>query len=172
MYYDVILVFVSALVVFLAAFLTLRSYLNHEKEKLVLSKKGNDTKEILMIRLQAYERMILFLERVSPQNMIMRSNTKQNSLNELYATLSSNLRAEYEHNIAQQLYISHQVWQKVLVAKETISKVINVSKEQAAADNSVISFSKYLIENYSREKKPIDEAIIALKNEAQELFKN
>lgn len=74
----------------------------------------------LPIRLQAYERIVLFLERINPINLMMR--VEPNSLDaQNYATLLIHtIQTEYEHNIAQQIYFTHESWEIILKAKNSI----------------------------------------------------
>ena len=74
----------------------------------------------LPIRLQAYERIVLFLERINPINLMMR--VEPNSLDpQSYATLLVHtIQTEYEHNIAQQIYFTQESWEIILKAKNSI----------------------------------------------------
>lgn len=72
----------------------------------------------LPIRLQAYERMSLFLERIAPNNLIVRLNQPELSSREFHQMLLEDIRNEYNHNVSQQVYMSDEVWQEIKTAKE------------------------------------------------------
>jgi len=126
-------------------------------------------KEILMLRLQAFERMILLLERISPGNMVMRLKQEGISSAEFYQVLVTTLRSEFDHNIAQQLYISHDAWQRVVAAREEILAIINSSYEQVDGNARSTELLKKILEN-STLIKTVEEAKLALKKEAAGLF--
>ena len=73
--------------------------------------------------MRAYERIVLFLERTQPNSILMRQNlTKMNCL-QLQTTLLKQIREEFEHNVAQQLYVSREAWALVCNAKESLVKL-------------------------------------------------
>ena len=123
------------------------------------------------LRIQAYERMILFLERISPANLVMRTHHSGISAHELHAELIKSLRAEYEHNISQQVYMSIGAWEMIKTAKEETAKIINISAEKTAASASGLDFGQNVISISSQLKKlPTEVAIEYLKKEFAENF--
>ncbi|MGB1000261.1 MAG: hypothetical protein ACPG4W_07275 [Flavobacteriales bacterium] len=82
----------------------------------------------LPLRLQAYERLALFLERIHPQSLIVRLSPDSNTDVRTYMLLlQQQVQQEYEHNLSQQIYISQQVWESVLAAKNQVILEINAS---------------------------------------------
>lgn len=80
---------------------------------------------LLPNRLQAYERLGLYLERIRPQNMVPRELQKAQSAKDLYVLLNNSVRQEYEHNVAMQIYIMPDTWEKIVKAKESVLKCID-----------------------------------------------
>jgi len=80
--------------------------------------KAKTRKKFWSWELQAYERLILLMERITPDNLIMRIDSTGMNTNEFHLELLSNIRAEFDHNISQQLYVSDLVWQDVYNAKK------------------------------------------------------
>ena len=74
------------------------------------SKKNQSV--VLPLRLQAYERMALFLERIDPNQLVMRIHTPGLTVSQEQNLLLTAIRSEFEHNLSQQIYISDPVWQK------------------------------------------------------------
>ena len=80
---------------------------------------------LLPLRLQAYERMALFLERIDPNQLVMRIHTAGLTVAQEQNLLLTAIRSEFEHNLSQQIYISDSVWEKVCDAKGDIESIIN-----------------------------------------------
>ncbi len=96
-----------------------------------MSQKDNT----LPLRLQAYERLILYLERISPDSLVMRMSRSNLSVAQFQNELVTSVRTEFEHNLAQQTYISSQSWEKVKSARNSIIKLI--SESAVGAESSV-----------------------------------
>jgi len=103
----------------------LKKYLN------LLEQRGKDGKANWMnLRLQAHERLIVFVDRINPENLFIRLHRPGISLAELRALALQEIRAEFQHNIAQQLYVDQGIWDTVAGLKEdTLTLVKNVSAE-------------------------------------------
>jgi paraquat-inducible protein B len=102
------------------AFSLLHKFFKNEENKRKFELLRENQRLGLPIRLQAYERIVLFLERINPINLMMR--VEPNSLDaQNYATLLIHtIQTEYEHNIAQQIYFTHESWEIILKAKNSI----------------------------------------------------
>lgn len=102
------------------AFGLLHKFFKNEENKRKFELLRENQRLGLPIRLQAYERIVLFLERINPINLMMR--VKPNSLDpQSYATLLVHtIQTEYEHNIAQQIYFTQESWEIILKAKNSI----------------------------------------------------
>ncbi len=160
-----------ALVVFITAYLTLNKLINSETQRKKADVALNNHKIITPIRIQAYERMILFLERIAPQSIVIRLQQPNMTNLELQAILLKNIRSEYEHNMAHQLYISDKAWEMIKRAKENITKEVNQTVLQVKPDGPSIQFSKLVLEKMlDSEKDPTQKAIGYLKTEIRELF--
>ncbi|MFI5164044.1 MAG: hypothetical protein ACHQHP_02230, partial [Bacteroidia bacterium] len=126
---------------------------------------------IAPLRIQAYERMILFLERISPSNMVMRLHQSGMTSHMLHAELLKTIRSEYEHNMSQQIYLSIGVWEMIKTAKEETAKLINLTANKMNESASGLDFGETLIQISSQLKKlPTEVAIEYLKKEFSEKF--
>ncbi len=124
---DILKYILPSLVVFGASYSVMKLFIENESRKRLLTIKLENNKLITPVRLQAFERVILFLERITPSNMVMRLYNKNMTSLELHSRLIQNIREEYEHNLSQQIFLSEQSWEMVKKAKEEITKLINTA---------------------------------------------
>ena len=158
-----------AVVVFLTAFFSMRMFIRNDERKRLLELKEHNKSVIAPVRLQAYERMALFLERIEPNQLILRLNDG-NTLNaDLRVLLISSIRAEFEHNLSQQIYLSSDVWNQICNAKEETIRIINVSSGKIAQDAPGIELVTSILEQTAGQS-PIAPAMEALKEEIRLIF--
>ena len=100
---EFIKILVPASVVLYGAYLLVRMQIQKEIDLKKLEVRGRSIETILPNRLQAYERMALFLERISPQNLLVRLNASGMTSKEFHQLLLGEIRNEYNHNVAQQV---------------------------------------------------------------------
>lgn len=107
-------------------------------------------KLVVPIRLQAYERLLLYLERIQVDGLVMRVSQVGMSSLQLQSALIRTIREEFEHNISQQLYVTDEAWEQIKEARERIVQLINIaSKQVESGDNSTKLVS--LLFDYSSE---------------------
>jgi len=107
---DIVKLTVAGLGVVWIAFYLIKPYLDKSEKIQLLEFKKSVANQTLPIRLQAYERIILFIERINPSNMLVRLNAPGYSAAELHSIIIAELRHEYEHNVTQQIYVSSRAW--------------------------------------------------------------
>lgn len=152
-------------------YLIVRSFINRDIEMRKLEVRSRAIETILPNRLQAYERLCLFLERIAPQNMLLRLNAPGISSRDFHRMLLEEIRNEYNHNVSQQIYMSEAVWNLVRNAKEDLVIQINEASQQMHAEASSIDLAKKIFE-LSMDKKvdPMGHALSELKKEIQQTF--
>lgn len=96
------------------------------------------------MRLQAYERLTLFIERIALNNLLPRIRKAEMTVSDFRTALISNIRMEYEHNLSQQIYVSNDSWAMIRAAKEEIISMINQQSLELRPDASSIELSKKL----------------------------
>jgi hypothetical protein len=166
MFFDILKITIPALIVFLTAYLLLKKMLNNAHDKRRQELILQNSKTVLPIRLQAYERIVLFLERTSIESVVVRTNTQDMSAAELHSALLSTIRSEFEHNLSQQIYMSQQAWEVVKNAKSNTIKIINTEFEKTVNTATSLDFSKILLEKVMElDKEPTRTAIEYIKNE-------
>lgn len=118
------------------------------------------------LKIQAMERLILFLERLQPQQLVTRNLEQGMELRTFHLRLLHSIREEFEHNLAQQLYVSKEAWKLVQDARDEVVKQINmqVGNLSENADASLLATALVTL-NIT----VIDEAIDKLLAEFQEL---
>lgn len=110
------------------AFGLLHKFFRNEESKRKFELLRENQQQGLPIRLQAYERIVLFLERINPVNLMMRVEPSGLDAPSYATFLIHNIQTEYEHNIAQQIYLSQDCWEIVMKAKNNIiSQLRNTS---------------------------------------------
>ena len=164
-------ILIPASVVLYAAYLLVRSFLAKEIELKKLEIRGRSIETILPLRLQAYERMTLFLERTSPQNLLVRLNAGPMPAKEFHQILLNEIRNEYNHNVSQQIFMSEALWEVIKNAKEDLTLTINDAASELGAEATSLDLSKKIIERYiNKPVDPIAHALLELKREIQQLF--
>ncbi len=159
---DILKITLPALLVLWAAYGTMTRFLSREEQKRGAEHKVN--KEALALRLKAYERLTLFLERINPENLIQRMDSDNENCADLQINLLKTIRWEYEHNLTQQLYVSDEAWSAILMAKESLKQLINASMTGVDPNGASLSLAQIIIETYhSSEVSPIDIALKQLK---------
>ncbi|MEZ4840794.1 MAG: hypothetical protein R2821_04605 [Flavobacteriaceae bacterium] len=98
---------------------------NDQKRRIFLLKKENQ-KLALPTRLQAYERMTLFLERISPNSLLVRVTPTGNDKTAYFKKLLTVVEQEFEHNLAQQIYVTPECWNAIITAK---NKTLNMLRD-------------------------------------------
>ncbi|KPK83434.1 MAG: hypothetical protein AMS27_12905 [Bacteroides sp. SM23_62_1] len=160
-----------SIIILLIVWIMLRYHFRTEDRKRRIEMTLANQKTILPIRLQAYERIALFLERISPESMIMRLALSDMTAKQLQLELLATIRAEFEHNLSQQVYISPEAWEKVRNARSNTISLINSAAEQIEPKASALTLSKMILDMMMEHKSAITtQALDYLKKEVQELF--
>ncbi len=160
-----------SLIVFLSAYFVLKTFLRNEKEKRLSQIKSESQKLITPIRLQAYERIVLFLERITAESLALRTQRQGMTVQQLRGQMIATIRAEFEHNLSQQLYVSPQAWKVVKTARESMTRLINTAADGIDPKAKAFELSKNLLElQVSITDPPIETAIAFLKTEMSEFF--
>lgn len=164
-------ILIPAAIVLYAVYLMVRSFIQREIELKKLEVRGRSIETILPARLQAYERMILFLERISPQNLLIRLNNPGFSARDFQKVLLDEVRNEYNHNVSQQVYMSEEVWSQIKNAKEELIIMINESSGDMAPEATSIDLAKKIFQMTMDKKVDlINHALSELKKEIQQVF--
>ncbi len=168
---EVIYLLIPMLIIAIVAWVVVRYYLKTEKEKLLV-RIGLKNKDLITpVRLQAYERMVLLLERMASSQIVLRNVALGQSAVQLQQSLISNIREEFDHNLSQQLYISSEAWLMIKSAREAAITSINEAAAKLEADAPATDLAQLIFQSeVNAEESEIQKALEFLKNEARILF--
>jgi hypothetical protein len=148
-----------------------KKFIEKDVQFRVMEDKAARQKESLPLKLQAYERLVLFLERIAPNSILVRVHRGGMSAQQLQADLVSTIRAEFEHNLSQQIYVSENAWDEVKNAKEDMIRIVNNAFNHVGNNASGIQMSSSVFEQVLKlENLPTQKAIDFLKTEAKRLI--
>ncbi|MCS6990666.1 MAG: hypothetical protein NZL95_02265 [Chitinophagales bacterium] len=163
---------VPSVVVFLTAYLLLKLFLDGERERKELEVRAARYKDSLPIRLQAYERLTLFLERINPTSLLQRVNKPGMSALELQRALIVNIRVEFEHNLSQQIYVSPEAWMQLVQVKEELISIINRVASELPDTATGKDLARALLEYFIKTEAavPTQRALDTLKAEVKKIY--
>lgn len=159
---------IPSVVVFIACYFVLKQYLNSQYQMKALEVRSKYSKDAIPLKLQAYERLLLFCERISIPNLIMRLKTSNMSSGALKNAMMISIQKEYEHNMAQQLYASQKLWQIITLAKNDMLSIVNNKGSEINPQENANLLSDALFSHMNNlQTNPLDVAIKAIKEEAK-----
>lgn len=158
-----------SMIVAVAAFFIVKYFIENDQKKRVLELKFQSKSITTPVRLQAYERMALFLERIEPNQLLFRVNNPELTAAQMQAVLLSTIRSEYEHNMSQQIYISPEVWESIKRAKENVVNAINIAAGKLSPEAMAIDLDSAIFQITAAES-PVAAAMNSLKKEIQTLY--
>jgi len=169
---DLLKYVIPALVVLGAVYLTIQQFLDGKLRMKQISDMDTAAKTAIPLRLQAYERLTLFLERIAPNNLLYRVNQSDMTSFELKVGMLNSIRDEYDHNVSQQIYVTPDLWKLITMAKEETIKNIILAGQQVPEDSPSKDLSKIILDAMMSSKAilPTTRAKNALHQEAQELI--
>ena len=127
--------------------------------------KSVSYKLIVPLKIQAYERLVLYIERIQFPVLVKRVFHPGISRNDFQFSILQNVQDEFEHNLAQRLYVSESTWQLIVMAKEEVLQNVNaVFNDNPDADIAMIAQKIASFENPMGEK-----AVVNIKNEFNSL---
>lgn len=169
---DIVKYALAGLIVFFTAWYFVRAYLseNFNFQRPDIKKAG--LKHTLPLRLQAYERIVLFLERINPSSLLIRLHVPGLNAREMQKIIIADIRAEYQHNISQQIYVSDNAWAVVKKIQEDTIRIISSAADSLPENASSIDLSKSVLTHLANleSESPYDVALRIVKRDIQSLF--
>ena len=147
-------------------------FMNHtsfEQQRIKLGLLKENQQQVLPIRLQAYERMTLFLERINPAKLLLRITSVNNDKEAYALSIINTIEQEFEHNLAQQIYISEKCWSIIIASKNATIQLIKKTEqleEVKTAQDLREAVLRKMLENAS----PSSTALAFIKDEVRNLF--
>lgn len=168
---DLLKLIIPAALVLYGMYITVKLLLEREADRHRYDVQSRYTETVVPVRLQAYERIVLFLERISPNNLLLRLNGSATTALEFQQRLLQEIRDEYNHNLSQQVYMTQNAWDHVQSAMNDVSVLINQAAGDIHPDAPALDLSKKIFERIiQRERQPTAEALKLVKAEIQQMF--
>ena len=147
-------------------------FLNHtknEEKKLKLSIIKENQKHSLPIKMQAYERMTLYLERINPSNLMLRVKSINNDKSAYAQSVLNTIEQEFEHNISQQIYISEECWSVIISAKNAIKQLV-LKEEKNTSVKDAQELREAVLKEILKKTSPSISAMTFVKDEVKGLI--
>jgi hypothetical protein len=168
---DILKIILPAFIVFLTAYLLIDKLLRNEEKRRNFELRKINSSTITPIRLRAYERLMLVLERTTPSTLIVNVAKPEMTNMELHTQLLSSIRQEFSHNVSQQIYISNEIWNGIRGAQESLLRLVNTCASKCNPSNSASELAELIIQVYgASEHTPSEIAIDLLKKEVRLFF--
>ena len=123
-------------------------------------------KMVVPLKIQACERLLLFLERSQLPVLVKRVYAPGVAKDAFHMALLQSVEDEFEHNMAQQLYVSDATWEAVCRAKEELVGQINATFDNTDDGTDVVVVAQALV---AVPNPFVDQAIAVLKKEFNEI---
>lgn len=164
---EIIKIAVPALIVFFTVYQLSKQFFEKQYQLKALEYKQKQTSTTVPMKLQAYERLSMFCERIAIPSLLLRLRTENQSAAALRVSMLLAIQQEFEHNITQQLYVSKNLWEIIKFARDETVVTINGIAEKVAPDAEGKELAGTLL-NYlsTQEGSVLDKALIAIKKEA------
>jgi hypothetical protein len=168
---EILKYLLPSIVLYFIAKLIITAIMKNEEKKREDLKTAGNSQITLPLRLQAYERLILLLERISPAQVINRTLQPGMTVYHFQLLLVQSIREEFEHNVAQQIYVSTAGWTMIKSAKEEIIRIINTTASETNSTDNAGELAKAILERWSHiDPNPVQVAIDQLKEEVRKVY--
>jgi hypothetical protein len=126
-------------------------------------------KNALPLRLQAFERMTLYMERINPTKLLIRIAPISQDKNDYENLIIAQIEQEFEHNLTQQIYISDECWTIIVTAKNATIQMIRKANMSDRVD-SADKLREVLLNDLMEKQSPSSAALAYIKNEVGQLW--
>lgn len=168
---NLVLILLIVAVVIFGFWMIQHSQFKNEERKRQWELKRESQKSVSPIRLRAYERLALLLERTTPEHLLMGIDLNGMSVMQLQQLLLQTIRQEFDHNMSQQVYVSEEVWALILNARDQMASFVVGIGTQLPQGADAMTYAKTLLTAYaSNGTTPTDKAMAELKEEAKTLM--
>ena len=166
---DLFLFAIPSLITGIIAFYFFKEHTKNEDGRRRFLLKKDMQVNAMPLRLQAYERLALFLERISPSKLLIRIAPTSSNKGDYEALLILTIEQEFEHNLSQQIYISDKCWNISTTAKNATIQLIRKASMSEKTDTANKLREVVLTEMMER-RSPSDAALSFIKEEVAELW--
>lgn len=151
------------------AYFFFKEHIKNEDKRRAFEIRKEKQSQTLPIRLQAYERMTLFLERISPAKLLIRVKPTGNDKVAYQQKLTSAIETEFEHNLAQQIYLTGECWNIILAAKNTTMHLIRTATAETTVKDAR-GLQEHILQSLTSKEPPSNTALAFIKEEVRSIF--
>lgn len=167
--FDLFLYAIPALITGGIAYYFFKEHIQNENNRRKFAIQKDMQKEAFPLRLQAYERMALFLERISPAKLLIRVQPTSSNKEDYESLLIATIEQELEHNLAQQIYVSDECWNIINAAKNATIQLVR--KASMLEKTTTADKLREVVLTEMMEKQPPSNAALAfIKQEVSEMW--
>lgn len=168
---NIVTLFVALFASFLAVYYVLKNDIQRFFNLKTAELNKENRAQLLPLRLQAHERLIIFIDRINPANLLVRLHQQGIDISSLQAGILNEIRSEYQHNITQQLYVGSEIWSVVNKLKLDTIAMINNAVQGLPENANGIELSKVILQHMATiEENPYDLTIELVKKDIHKLF--
>ncbi len=168
---EVVKFALAGIAVIMVAFYLARPYLENKEKLQLLELKKATSAQTLPLRLQAYERVVLLIDRINPSNLLVRLNASAYTAAELQALIVAEVRNEFQHNVTQQLYVNSRAWALVKRIKDDTLNLVNGATKSLPDGAGGLDLGRAILAHLSKmEHDPYDVAVNMIRADLEELF--
>ncbi len=169
--FDILFYLAAPLMLLASTYILITKFFDRDYRLQLFELKRNSQQHIIPLRLQAYERIVLFLERIQINNLVLRVREDDMNVKQFQLALLQTIRAELDHNITQQIYIAGTTWNQIKITKEETIRIINFTADTLSPNAPATDLAKALFEYIiNNDFISTQLAIDTVKNEARQLF--
>lgn len=161
---------IPALVVFMTAYFILKMHLEEQQKAHFYALKTEQLRLTLPVRLQAYERLAIMLERIGIPSLIGRMRSPEMTVGNLHLALMLAIQQEFDHNVAQQIYVSDTIWKITTLAKDGSLQIIDHCAANLQPGEPAEKLVGILLANVDQQNSFVFKALQALREEAGTSF--
>ncbi|MFD2516312.1 DUF7935 family protein [Salinimicrobium flavum] len=158
-----------AVVVGVIAFYFFNLHTRNEEQRRKFLLHRENQKHALPLRMQAYERMALFLERIAPGNLLVRVKPGRNSKEDYANLLIRTIEQEFEHNLAQQIYVSEECWNVIRASKNATIANIRKTAGRETLENAD-ELRQHILNTLLEQQPPSETGLSYIKREVKALW--
>ena len=168
---DILKFIIPSIIVFSATYIMMRQFLEEDYKKKLLELKEKNAGTITPIKLQAYERLTILLERIAPDNLVMMLSQPRQTATELRLQIIHQVSEEFNHNISQQIYVSSQAWELIKIIREHVLTIVDDSYHALPENAKGTDLGKAILNELMNQKNhPTRGGIEFLKKEIELVF--
>ncbi|MGC1206225.1 MAG: hypothetical protein WA839_15250 [Flavobacteriaceae bacterium] len=166
---DLFLFAIPALITGIIAYYFFKEHTKNEDGRRRYLLKKDMQVNAMPLRLQAYERMALFLERVTPSKLLIRIAPISSNKGDYEALLIQSIEQEFEHNLSQQIYVSDKCWSIITAAKNATIQLIRKAS-LSEKTNTANKLREVILTEMMERQAPSDAALSFIKDEVSDMW--